>query len=74
MTKGTFHHACSPRYSFTSGYGITLKSTVAESHKYLHHEQTNLKRQIADAHRRIDRLVYDLYSLTDEEIRIIEKD
>ena len=38
------------------------------------HEQTNLKRQIDDADRRIDRLVYDLYNLTDEEIRIIEKD
>lgn len=74
MTKGTFHHACSPRYSFTSGYGITLKSTVAESHKYLHHEQTNLKRQIDATDRRLDLLVYDLYSLTDEEIRIIEKD
>jgi hypothetical protein len=31
------------------------------------HEQTNLKR-------RIDRLVYDLYNLTEAEIRIVEKD
>jgi len=38
------------------------------------HEQTNLKRQIDAADRRIDRLVYDLYGLTEEEIRIIEKD
>jgi len=38
------------------------------------HEQTNLKRQIDAADRRIDRLVYDLYDLTDEEIRITEKD
>ncbi|OHE18680.1 MAG: hypothetical protein A2X96_00595 [Syntrophobacterales bacterium GWC2_56_13] len=38
------------------------------------HEQTNLKRQIDAADRRIDRLVYDLYNLTDEEIRITEKD
>ena len=36
------------------------------------HEQTNLKRQIDAADRRIDRLVYDLYNLTDEEIRIVE--
>ena len=38
------------------------------------HEQTNLKRQIDAADRRIDRLVYDLYGLTEEEIRIVEKD
>ncbi|MBM4314502.1 MAG: restriction endonuclease subunit M, partial [Deltaproteobacteria bacterium] len=38
------------------------------------HEQTNLKRQIDAADRRIDRLVYDLYNLTDDEIRIVEKD
>lgn len=38
------------------------------------HEQTSLKRQIDAADRRIDRLVYDLYGLTEEEIRIVEKD
>jgi hypothetical protein len=38
------------------------------------HEQTNLRRQIDAADRRIDRLVYDFYNLTDEEIRIVEKD
>ena len=38
------------------------------------YEQTNLKRQIDAADRRIDRLVYDFYNLTDEEIRIVEKD
>jgi TaqI-like C-terminal specificity domain len=38
------------------------------------HEQTNLRRQIDAADRRIDRLVYDLYGLTEEDIRIIEKD
>jgi hypothetical protein len=38
------------------------------------HEQTNLQRQIDAADRRINRLVYDLYSLTDDEIRIVEKD
>ena len=37
------------------------------------HEQENLKRQIDAADRRIDRLVYDLYGLTEEEIRIVEK-
>ncbi len=38
------------------------------------HEQTNLKRQIAATDRRIDRLVYDLYSLKEEDIRIVERD
>jgi hypothetical protein len=38
------------------------------------HEQTNLERQIDATDRLIDRLVYDLYGLTEQEIRIIEKD
>ena len=38
------------------------------------HERTSLKRQIEAADRQIDRLVYDLYGLTEQEIRIIEKD
>jgi hypothetical protein len=38
------------------------------------HEQENLKRQIDATDRRIDRLVYDLYDLTEEEIRLVEKD
>lgn len=38
------------------------------------HEQTRLQRQIDATDRQIDRLVYDLYGLTEEEIRIIEKD
>ncbi len=37
------------------------------------HEQTNLKRQIAATDRRIDRLVYDLYNLTEAEIRLVEE-
>jgi hypothetical protein len=37
------------------------------------HEQTNLKRQIDAADCRIDHLVYDLYNLTEEEIRIVDK-
>jgi hypothetical protein len=38
------------------------------------HEQTNLRRQIDDADRQINLLVYDLYGLTEQEIRIVEKD
>ncbi len=36
------------------------------------HEQTRLQRQIEATDREIDRLVYDLYELTDEEIAIVE--
>jgi len=38
------------------------------------HEQTSLKRQIDNTDRRIDRLVYELYNITEDEIRIVEKD
>ena len=37
------------------------------------HEQTNLKRQIDASDRQIDLLVYDLYNLSEEGIRIVEK-
>jgi hypothetical protein len=36
------------------------------------HEQSALDRQIAATDRQIDRLVYDLYGLTDEEIALVE--
>lgn len=36
------------------------------------HEQENLKRQIDATDRQIDKLVYELYGLTDEEIRVVE--
>ncbi len=37
------------------------------------HEQTALRRQIETADAEIDRLVYGLYGLTDDEIRIVEE-
>jgi len=37
------------------------------------HDKTILHRQIAATGRQIDRLVYELYELTEEEIRIIEE-
>ncbi len=37
------------------------------------HEQTLLQRQIDATDRQIDRLVYELYDLTEEEIRIVEE-
>ena len=36
-------------------------------------DKTVLQRQIAAMHRQIDQLVYELYGLTDEEIRIVEE-
>ena len=37
------------------------------------HEKTTIQRQIDATDRRIDRLVYELYELTDEEIAIVEE-
>ncbi|MDP2853429.1 MAG: hypothetical protein Q8O28_04180 [Smithellaceae bacterium] len=36
------------------------------------HEQTLIQRQIDAADRQIDKLVYELYDLTEEEIKIVE--
>ncbi len=38
------------------------------------HEQESLQRQIAAADKQIDALVYELYGLTEEEIRIVEEE
>jgi hypothetical protein len=37
------------------------------------HERTMLQRQIEATDRQIDALVYELYGLTEEEIRIVEE-
>jgi hypothetical protein len=37
------------------------------------HDKTVLQAQIAATDRQIDRLAYDLYGLTEEEIRIVEE-
>jgi len=37
------------------------------------HDKTVLQRQINTTDRQIDRLVYELYDLTDDEIRIVEE-
>jgi hypothetical protein len=37
------------------------------------HEKTVLKRQIAAVDRQIDQLVYELYGLTDEEVKLVEE-
>ena len=36
------------------------------------HEQESLQRQIAATDKQIDNLVYELYGLTNDEIRIVE--
>jgi hypothetical protein len=38
------------------------------------HEQTALDRQISATDAQIDRLVYDLYGLTEDEIKLVEGD
>jgi hypothetical protein len=56
---------------------VVLVETMLTFHKKLiiaktPHEQENLKRQIAATDRQIDKLVYELYALTDKEISIVE--
>jgi len=51
---------------------------MLELHKQLtsaktDHDKTIIHRQIDATNRQIDRLVYELYGLTDEEIKIVEK-
>lgn len=56
---------------------VSLVEKMLELHKQraaakTPHEQTALDRQIAAADSQIDRLVYDLYGLTEEEIKLVE--
>jgi type I restriction-modification system DNA methylase subunit len=56
---------------------VELVERMLDLHKQLHaaklpQAQTLLQRQINAADRQIDRLVYDLYGLTEEEIKIVE--
>jgi hypothetical protein len=56
---------------------VTLVETMLALHRRLAaartpQEQTALERQIAATDTQIDRLVYDLYGLTEEEIKIVE--
>jgi hypothetical protein len=58
---------------------VALVELILALHKQLEsantgHEKTALKRQIDATDRQIDQLVYELYGLTDEEIRIVEGD
>ena len=56
---------------------VELVQRMLDLHKRLpdaktHHERTLLQRQIDTTDKQIDQLVYELYGLTEEEIRIIE--
>jgi hypothetical protein len=54
-----------------------MVETILKLHKDLPkaktpHEQESLQRQIAAADNQIDALVYELYGLSEDEIRIVE--
>lgn len=50
--------------------GLNRQSTAARTP----HEQEVLRRKLAAADAEIDRLVYDLYGLTDDEIKLVEEE
>ncbi|NPV63321.1 MAG: N-6 DNA methylase [Methanotrichaceae archaeon] len=57
---------------------VSLVQTMLDLHKQLaevrgEHERTLLQRRIEATDRQIDALVYELYGLTEEEIRIVEE-
>lgn len=56
---------------------VSLVDSMLSLHKQLRegrtpHEKTGLQRQIEATDRQIDALVYELYGLTEDEIRIVE--
>jgi hypothetical protein len=58
--------------------GVGQVCLTYASHKRLpeaktDHDKTVIQRQIAATDREIDRLVYELYGLTEEEIKIVEE-
>lgn len=66
-----------PRGSARHGRVVELVNSMLDLHKQLpaaktEHEKTVLQRQIDATDRQIDALVYELYGLTEEEIKIVE--
>jgi len=53
------------------GRKILSEKSVASAN--IPHQQASLQRHIAATDRQIDELVYELYGLTDDEIRIVEQ-
>jgi len=68
-----------PAYNETIGAGLgDLVQQMLDLYKQLSaaktpHEKTTLQRQIDATDRQIDQLVYELYALTDGEIRMVEE-
>jgi predicted nucleic acid-binding Zn-ribbon protein len=57
---------------------VKLVERMLDLHKQLavaktYHEKTTLQRQIDATDKQIDALVYELYDLTEEEIKIVEE-
>jgi hypothetical protein len=50
-----------------------IRDPIRQSAARTPQEKTTLDRQIAAADAQIDRLVYDLYGLTDDEIKVVER-
>ncbi|NQS99347.1 MAG: hypothetical protein HQ591_12935 [candidate division Zixibacteria bacterium] len=72
-------HTTTPRALCHSAYPYILAVLGVCLYKQLSsaktpHEKTVIQRQIAAADKQIDRLVYELYELTEEEIKIVEED
>jgi hypothetical protein len=68
---------CNPEDIIFHDSILSLVDNMLSLNKHLQeartpHEQTRLRRQIEDIDHRIDALVYKLYGLTEEEIRIVE--
>ena len=67
-SKDNFHHSQLTRFVKNM---LNLHKQLSKTK--LPQSKTTLKRQIEATDREIDRLVYELYDLTDEEIKIIEE-
>jgi hypothetical protein len=64
-----------PVYRFDQDHKVLLSGDCKEEHlpkAKTPHERESLQRQIAATDKAIDALVYELYGLTEEEIRIVE--
>jgi len=67
-----------PQFKADHDRMVELVGTMLRLHKQLavaktSHEKTAIQRQIDATEKQIDQLVYELYGLTDEEIRIVEE-
>ncbi len=69
-TSNPYDVAAHSRMVFLVDQMLSLNKRLQEARTP--HEKTTLRRQIEDTDRQIDALVYELYGLTEEEIRIVE--